>query len=150
MSEPADSKTQTRGLIIVIVLSILATVGMFCLIITLVICKNKRDRRKREARLNSSDPTAYIGGAGMLGGEAGIRGVVGVGSTGKRGRYQKLEDEEAGGVWSVEMDERRDGNGAYEMAGGAGGNGVGGRYEMTRPEAGGMRAGWEGDKETYQ
>ncbi|KAH7381176.1 hypothetical protein DE146DRAFT_760624 [Phaeosphaeria sp. MPI-PUGE-AT-0046c] len=127
------NKTEARGLIIVIVLCVLATVGMFCLIITLVICKNKRDRRKRAARLASDDPTAYIGGAGMIGGEGMMRGA---GTGGQRGRYQKLEDEE-GGVWSVEMEERMGGRGT-------GGEGSAGRYEMV----GG--AGRDGNKDTYR
>jgi hypothetical protein len=85
---------------------------MFCLIISLVVCKNKRDRRKRAAKMNA-----------------------GIGLPGAKGKYRKLEDEEEGGdggVWSVEMDDRRPtaykdgqyaqvceerGRGGYEMGG---------------------------------
>jgi hypothetical protein len=80
-----ENDEQKRGLIIVIVLCFLATVGMFCLIITLIVLKNKRDRRKREARI---DPENNLLGKGVKG-------------KGKQARYQRLEDE---GVWSTEMD----------------------------------------------
>lgn len=69
-------------------------------------------------------------GGGIIGG-----GTMGGGGGGKRGKYQKLGDEEegmAGGVWSVEMDERRGGEGRAE------------RYEM----GGGARG--DGDKDTYR
>lgn len=82
-----ENDAQKRGFIIVIILCLLATVGMFCLIISLVVCKNKRDRRKRAAKMNAE-----------------IR------LPGAKGKYRKLEDEEEGGddgVWSVEMDDRR-------------------------------------------
>jgi hypothetical protein len=82
-----ENDAQKRGFIIVIILCILATVGMFCLIISLVVCKNKRDRRKRAAKMNA-----------------------GINLPGAKGKYRKLEDEEEGGdggVWSVEMDDRR-------------------------------------------
>ncbi|KAG9193745.1 hypothetical protein G6011_03780 [Alternaria panax] len=81
-----ENDAQKRGFIIVIVLSLLATVGMICLIVGMVIFKNKRDRRKKASIMNAD-----------------IR------MPGAKGRYRKLEDEEEaeGGVWSVEMDDRR-------------------------------------------
>ena len=77
---------EKRGFIVVIILSVLATVGMFCLIISLVICKNKRDRKNKAAIVNAE-----------------------MRMPGSKSRYRKLEDEEEaeGGVWSVEMDDRR-------------------------------------------
>lgn len=92
-----QNDAQKRGFIVVIILCVLATVGMLCLILSLVMCKNKRDRRKKAAIMNAE-----------------IR------MPGSKSRYKKLEDEEEaeGGVWSVEMDDRRptaykDGNGQY-------------------------------------
>ncbi|KAL1799502.1 hypothetical protein ACET3X_003539 [Alternaria dauci] len=81
-----ENDTQKRGFVIVIILSVLATVGMFCLIISLVLCKNKRDRKKKAAIMNAE-----------------IR------IPGSKSKYRKLEDEEEaeGGAWSVEMDDRR-------------------------------------------
>ncbi|RYN20712.1 hypothetical protein AA0113_g6927 [Alternaria arborescens] len=81
-----ENDAQKRGFIVVIVLSVLATVGMFCLIISLVICKNKRDRKNKAAIVNAE-----------------------MRMPGSKSRYRKLEDEEEaeGGVWSVEMDDRR-------------------------------------------
>ena len=78
---------EKRGFIVVIILSVLATVGMFCLIITLVICKNKRDRKKRAAKMDAEKSLNFL--------------------PGRKGRYRKLEDEDEGEVWSVEMDDRR-------------------------------------------
>jgi hypothetical protein len=80
-----ENDEQKRGFIVVIVLCFLATVGMFCLIITLVVIKNKRDRRKRETRIDAE------------------KSLMGNGVDGKKkqARYQRLEDE---GVWSTEMD----------------------------------------------
>jgi hypothetical protein len=57
---------------------------MSCLIISLVVCKNRRDRKKKAAIMQAEKTLPR----------------------GNKGRYQKLEDEE-GGVWSVEMDDRR-------------------------------------------
>jgi hypothetical protein len=79
-----ENDDQKRGLIIVIVLCFLATVGMFCLIITLVILKNKRDRRKRVAKMDAEKHLPKM--------------------KGKQGRYHRLEDEREDGVWSTEMD----------------------------------------------
>lgn len=81
-----ENDAQKRGFIVVIILSVLATVGMFCLIISLVICKNKRDRKNKAAIVNAE-----------------------MRMPGSKSRYRKLEDEEEaeGGVWSVEMDDRR-------------------------------------------
>jgi hypothetical protein len=79
-----ENDDQKRGLIVVIVLCFLATVGMFCLIVTLVILKNKRDRRKRAAKMDAEKPLPKM--------------------KGKQGRYQRLEDEREDGVWSTEMD----------------------------------------------
>jgi hypothetical protein len=78
-----ENSEQKRGLIVVVVLCFLATVGMFCLIITLVILKNKRDKRKRAAKM---DAEKYV-----------LKGKD------KQRRYQRLEDEE-GDVWSTEME----------------------------------------------
>ncbi|CAN9211175.1 unnamed protein product [Alternaria alternata] len=81
-----ENDAQKRGFIVVIILSVLATVGMFCLIISLVICKNKRDRKNKAAIVNAE-----------------------MRMPGSKSRYRKLEDEEEaeGGIWSVEMDDRR-------------------------------------------
>jgi hypothetical protein len=82
-----ENDAQKRGLIVVIILCLLATVGMLCLILGLITCKNKRDRKKKAAMMNAD-----------------IR------MPGAKGRYRKLEEEEDGadgGVWSVEMDDRR-------------------------------------------
>jgi hypothetical protein len=79
---------QKRGLIIVIVLCCLATVGMFCLILTLVILKNKRDRKKRAAKMHTEKHV--------------LKG---------KGRYQRLED----GVWSTEMGNRAVRNDVVEV-----------------------------------
>jgi hypothetical protein len=81
-----ENPAQKRGFIVVIILCVLATVGMFCLIITLVICKNKRDRKKRAAKMDAEKAWNFPG---------------------RKGRYHKLEDEDEGEVWSVEMDDRR-------------------------------------------
>jgi hypothetical protein len=81
-----ENPAQKRGFIVVIILCVLATVGMFCLIITLVICKNKRDQKKRAAKMDAEKAWNFPG---------------------RKGRYHKLEDEDEGEVWSVEMDDRR-------------------------------------------
>jgi hypothetical protein len=91
-----ENDDQKRGLIIVIVLCFLATVGMFCLIITLVVLKNKRDRRKREAKMDAETHLPKMKGKG------------------RQGRYHRLEDEREDGVWSTEM---------ASIGGGARGNG---------------------------
>jgi hypothetical protein len=99
-----ENDDQKRGLVIVIVLCFLATVGMFCLIVTLVVLKNKRDRRKRAAKMDAEGHLPKM--------------------KGKRGRYHRLEED---GVWSMEMDGIRGNGGVYA---GVSGRGEGGR-ELT-------------------
>lgn len=114
-ASPPSPAEQKRGLIIIIILSILATVGMFCLILGLVVCKNKRDKKKRAATLAAAP--AGVGVSKETGGYLGLRGGAGVlsgGGNGGKGRYERLGDEEEG-VWSLEMGGRR-GNG-YEDGG---------------------------------
>ncbi|KAF1937790.1 hypothetical protein EJ02DRAFT_42051 [Clathrospora elynae] len=84
-----QSSDEKRGFIIVIILCVMATVGMLCLIIALVVLKNIHNRRKREAKMDAEQhlPPARS----------------------KQGKYQKLEDEcygEEGDVWNVEIDDR--------------------------------------------
>ncbi|EUC43395.1 hypothetical protein COCMIDRAFT_100903 [Bipolaris oryzae ATCC 44560] len=88
--------SQKRGFIIVIVLSVFATVGMLALIFLLVFLKKKRDRRNKAAKMDAEKGSIWPGT--------------------KKGKYQKVEDEDQrDGVWSadMELDER----GAYSGAG---------------------------------
>lgn len=50
MSDDALTQRQ-RGLLIICLVLFLSTVGVFCLIVTLIIVKNKVQRRRREKRL---------------------------------------------------------------------------------------------------
>lgn len=85
-----ENDSQKRGFIIVIILSLFATVGMLALILTLVTLKNRRDRRKKKAKMDADKETAWPG---------------------TKGRYQKVDEEEKDGVWSADME--MDDRGAY-------------------------------------
>jgi hypothetical protein len=103
-----ENDEQKRGFVIVIVLSVFATVGMLALILTLVLLKNKRDRRKKAAKMDAEKGSLWPGA--------------------KKGRYQKVDDDERDGVWSAEME--MEDRGAYSGAGygegaGRGAGGVG-------------------------
>lgn len=90
-----ENDVQRRGFVIVIILSLLATVGMFCLIITLVLLKNKRDRRIKKAKMDAEKGSVWPGA--------------------NKGRYQKVEEDKRDGVWSAEME--MEDRGAYSGAG---------------------------------
>lgn len=119
-----EDASQKRGFIVVIILSLLATFGMFGLIITLVILKNKRDRRRKAAKMTADKGSMWPGAPKKKTG----------------GRYQKLEDDERDGVWSADMEmemDERGGNAAYSGSGygvsvGVGSGGRDGR-EAYRP-----------------
>lgn len=89
-----ENETQKRGFVIVIVLSLFATVGMLGLILTLVVLKNRRDRRKKKAKMDADKESPWPG---------------------TKGRYQKVDDDEKDGVWSAEME--MDDRGAYSGRG---------------------------------
>ncbi|USP79657.1 uncharacterized protein yc1106_06931 [Curvularia clavata] len=89
-----ENDSQKRGFIIVIILSLFATVGMLGLILTLIMLKNRRDRKKKKAKMDADKETAWPG---------------------TKGRYQKVDDEEKDGVWSAEME--MDDRGVYNGRG---------------------------------
>ncbi|OAL44777.1 hypothetical protein IQ07DRAFT_636047 [Pyrenochaeta sp. DS3sAY3a] len=108
-----DTETQRHGekrsLIVVIILSVVVATSLLGLVITLVICKCRRDRKTRviNARFSQQAPTGNGGfsGHGASGMGMGNRSVITAGG----GAYQRLEnvgetDMREGGVWSVEME----------------------------------------------